>query len=134
MCHVPGGCQDPSASDGENSGLACCVPGTDKPVSTAVCGQCDSKSNRDADAAVYCSCRCGEPEGVAEDPDADYCTCPAGFECSEVVKFVGIGDPKNTGKFCIKQGSAFDGNSTCGQVKGYFSASECQGIGFGDPM
>ena len=34
-----------------------------------------------AEQAVYCSCRCGPPDG--ETPDgSEYCACPSGFECS----------------------------------------------------
>lgn len=134
-CHVPGDCQDPSASAAENAGKACCVPGTDTPVTAEVCGQCAGNaggSERDADSAVYCTCRCGVADGEPDEPDYPFCGCPDGFECSEIRKNVGLGDATITGKYCIKAGTAYDPNQDqCGQVSGQWSAA-CAGAPSGN--
>lgn len=123
------GCQDPTASIEDNKDKPCCVPGTDTPVVSPVCGQCADDSNRNAEQAVYCSCRCGVAEGQPDDPDFNFCECPTGFTCSEIRKDVGLGDPFITGKYCIKESTEFQGESQCGGVKGYYDSQQCKGIG-----
>jgi hypothetical protein len=69
---------------------------------------------RNAQDTVYCSCRCKGP-----DPSARYCECPSGFECSELVRELGLpGKAQLAGSYCIKAGTAFDprrqpGPETC---------------------
>ncbi|KYF51038.1 hypothetical protein BE08_39195 [Sorangium cellulosum] len=121
------GCQDPTKSAEENEGKACCVPGTEDPVASPVCGQCAGDSNRNAEQAVYCSCRCGVAEGEDEDPNFNFCECPQGFECAEIRPNVGLGDKNITGKYCIKQGSQFRGEQDCGQVQGRYNSEQCEG-------
>jgi hypothetical protein len=88
-------------------------------------------SQRDADHAVYCSCRCGLAEG--EDPDApenanfNFCECPKGYVCEEIRKNVGLGDKQISGKYCIKEGTAYVDENSCGEVQG-FHASFCKGL------
>lgn len=122
-CHKPGDCQQAGATDAENAGKACCVPGTDRPVARSVCGQCEGSGGaapRGAESAVYCTCRCGAAEGDPEDPDADFCACPDGFECSEIRMNLGLGDQGLTGKYCIKAGTAYDpAANQCGSVDGF---------------
>lgn len=164
VCHVAGNCQDASLTQEENtfndaSNIThikdCCVPGTDTPITVPVCGQC---GNRAAEAAVYCSCRCG-PAGTpcddanpcteagkeckngacvtaGEADNFNYCTCPDEFECAEIRKNVGLGDKQLTGKYCIKTGTNYDdpNNPTaksCGEVHGYFNSTQCDGLGLG---
>jgi hypothetical protein len=118
----------PAASPEEDT--RCWVPGTNIPVSVPVCGQCNSESKRDKDNAVYCSCRCGLAEG--EDPDApenanfNFCDCPKGFECKEIRKNVGLGDPLISGKYCIKETTEYVSENNCGTVQGFHSAF-CKG-------
>ena len=50
--------------------------------------------------AVFCSCRCDGPE-----PDAEYCDCPAGFDCVERVRDLGLGAPVLAGSFCLPEGT-----------------------------
>jgi hypothetical protein len=133
ICHKPGGCQSADATDEENAGKACCAEGTSTPVSKAVCGQCQEESQRTAEKAVYCSCRCGPPDGAPPD-DSEYCACPTGFECSQLLPDVGLGGAQISGKYCIKQGTAFVTTpgglpepTQCGQVSGYLDSS-CEGI------
>lgn len=136
VCHVPGSCQvaKGDASEGDNEGKACCVPGTDVPVAQSVCGQCNPEKNRDAPNAVYCSCRCGVAEGEPEDENFNFCECPEGFECSEIRKNLGLGDTQLTGKYCIKQGTgteALQAQLECGTLApGSYddgTAEQCQG-------
>jgi hypothetical protein len=127
VCHK-GDCQVPGAGNFSNEDKACCIPGTDTPVAVPVCGQCSPQSNRDADRAVYCSCRCGVAEGQPEDPDFDFCECAAGFECVQVRPYLGIGDPKLAGKYCIRQGTEFKSEQSCGLVRGFFNSQQCEGL------
>jgi hypothetical protein len=132
ICHVPGNCQTADGDETSNCDGGqpkdCCVPGTDKPIAQPVCSQCTSDSNRDAAQAVYCSCRCDasdtDPNG--RDPNFNYCDCPSGYECSEIRPDVGLGDPQITGKYCIKNGTAYDATQDTGcTVDGYFDSSNC---------
>ena len=121
------GCQDPAASPSQNAGKACCAPGTDTPLTEPVCGQCKGTiaepTTRDAENAVYCTCRCGVADGEPDEPDFDFCECPDGFECSQIRPDVGLGDPAATGKFCIRRNTAYDPDQDqCGFVDGYWSS------------
>jgi hypothetical protein len=131
VCHdeSASGCQKAGVDPSENEGKACCVPGTTVPIAAPVCGQCADDSNRNAEQAVYCSCRCGVAEGEADDPDFNFCECPDGFTCSEIRKDVGLGDKQITGKYCIKESTEFKTEQACGQVRGYFDSNQCKGIG-----
>ncbi|WP_437930801.1 hypothetical protein WMF37_16765 [Sorangium sp. So ce291] len=120
-------CQDPTLSAKDNEGRACCVPGTEDPVASPVCGQCAGNSDRNAEQAVYCSCRCGVAEGEDPDPNFNFCTCPQGFECKEIRPNVGLGDPNITGKYCIKDDSLFEGEQECGKVQGRYNSEQCEG-------
>lgn len=127
VCHAPGDCQ--TADGTSNGGKACCLPATDTPVAREVCGQCAVASKRAADAAVYCSCRCGVAEGDPGDPAFNFCACPSGFECAEIRHDVGLGDAHATGKYCVKSGSAYpnDNGVSCGAVAGHMGGS-CSGL------
>ncbi|MDC0681083.1 hypothetical protein [Sorangium atrum] len=122
------GCQDPTKSAAENEGKACCVPGTDDQVASPVCGQCAANSNRNAQQAVYCSCRCGVADGEPDDPNFNFCECPQGFTCSEIRPNVGLGDPNITGKYCIKQNTGFENEGACGDVQGRANSDQCEGF------
>jgi hypothetical protein len=145
VCHTDGNCQNSDPKDAKNAGKQCCAPGTETPVTVPVCGQCDTASHRNADEAVYCSCRCcpkccsdlpaGSTEacqkdpklcGTACDPNFNYCNCPTGFSCSEIRKNVGLGDAQLTGSYCIKEGTEFKSENSCGQVKGYADPVTCK--------
>lgn len=128
VCHVPGSCQSADATPAENQGKACCVPGSDAPVSVPVCGQCAPSGQRDATSAVYCSCRCGVADGALPEPDFNFCACPRGFTCSEIRPDLNRGDPELTGKYCIREGTAFQSASSCGTSPGNH-ASPCAGVG-----
>jgi hypothetical protein len=141
VCHVPGLCQNGEGTPETNSYATpagvrkekdCCLPGTDTPVAAPVCGQCSARA---ADDAVYCSCRCGPPEGKEEDPEYanfNYCACPGGFECKELRPDVGLGDKNLTGKYCVRSDTFYDpedpATQDCGTVSGYFNSLQCRGI------
>lgn len=69
-------------------------------------------TDRTADKAVYCSCRCANADGKTDD-GANYCDCPDGFTCTHLVDSIGVGNEGLTGSFCIKAGSAFDKATAC---------------------
>lgn len=115
--------------DGVSDNGRCYLPGSEIPVNVEVCGQCGSTGKRDADNAVYCSCRCGVAEGEPDDPNFNFCECPDGFVCEEIRKNVGLGDEQITGKFCIKEGSLFINESQCGTLPvGHHKAPQCAGL------
>ncbi len=60
-------------------------------------------TDRQADDAVYCSCRCAGP-----DANARYCDCPSGFTCEELVDDLGLGKGQLAGSYCIKEGTAYE--------------------------
>jgi hypothetical protein len=96
----------------------CRIPGSEEPVSgdpndarrgKTVQAQC---LDRTADKAVYCSCRCANIDGRTDD-GANYCTCPDGFTCRQLVTSIGAGDTGLTGAYCIKNGTEYDRNTAC---------------------
>ncbi len=69
-------------------------------------------TDRTADKAVYCSCRCANVDGKTDD-GAKYCSCPDGFACEQLVTSIGATDTGLTGAYCIKSGTKFDRNNSC---------------------
>lgn len=130
---------------------ACCVPGMKTRVKTAVCGQCDAEHGRNADSAVYCSCRCCAPccdkdagaDAGACEPDPElcgdkclksnfnFCSCPSGFVCDHVRLRNGPND-QLAGAYCVKEDnrvtSTEGDNSTCGTVAGFVDDPSCKGL------
>jgi hypothetical protein len=108
----------------------CFVPGTATPIAVEVCGQCSASTQRprDADNAVYCSCRCGPPSSgsTEDDENFNFCTCPEGFQCAEIRPNIGLGDAQIAGKYCIKQGTEYKDDSSCGTVDGHWGEG-CKG-------
>jgi hypothetical protein len=114
----------PSCSTGANAGTSagCCIPGIGVPVTgkgtnnqylnsttqAAVAAQC---VDRTADNAVYCSCRCENVNGLTND-GANYCTCPTGFSCTQLVSSIGT-DEGLTGGYCVKNNTTYDPNNAC---------------------
>ncbi len=68
--------------------------------------------DREAANTVYCSCRCANADGKTDD-GANYCTCPDGFNCAQLVNPVGVTDVGLTGAYCIKKGSDYAAASSC---------------------
>ena len=69
-------------------------------------------SNRRTAQAVYCSCRCANIEGKTDD-GANYCKCPDGFSCQQLVTSIGPADTGLTGGYCVREGAAYDPNQPC---------------------
>lgn len=69
---------------------------------------------RQAEKAVYCSCRCDGP-----DKKARYCECPDGFECEPLVDNLKItsGAGQLAGSYCIRSGSKWNPKAP-GQLSG----------------
>jgi hypothetical protein len=108
--------------------MHCVVPGTSIPIDPtldpngnplnpppksgkAVQAQC---TDRNTDKAVYCSCRCANVDGNTGD-GANYCKCPDGYTCAQLVTSIGAGDTGLTGGYCIKNGTNYDPNNACAQ-------------------
>jgi hypothetical protein len=91
----------------------CPVPTTGNPADTKKKAKVDpSCTDRTADKAVYCSCRCANIDGKTDD-GANYCTCPDGFTCEQLVTSIGQGDTGLTGAYCIKNGTKYDRANAC---------------------
>jgi hypothetical protein len=82
----------------------CGIPGTEGTDSADVVPSTievkPQLTERRPEDAVYCSCRC-----AGSDPNANYCECPSGFECRELVQDLGQGSEQLAGSYCIKSGS-----------------------------
>ena len=81
----------------------CEVPGFGGNVTVPVEPQ---RLERRPEVAVYCSCRC-----AGSDPNARYCECPSGFECTEIVSprsSTDTGQAQLAGSYCVRSGSDVD--------------------------
>jgi hypothetical protein len=148
-CHAKNQCQVAGATDTDNAGKDCCVPGSDTPVGVTVCGQCGAMSKRNAAQAVYCSCRCCAPccaDGTTDDQANDqgcsndkstcgdkcdanfnYCTCPSGYTCTNIREYVGLGDQNLAGAYCVVSKSAYSSTTQCGADPAAFTGdTSCQ--------
>jgi hypothetical protein len=102
----------------------CVTPGTNVPVdgkdntgayvnTTAMAlvqAQCVERTATDA---VYCSCRCANVNGQTND-GANYCTCPDGFTCTQLVPSIGAADQGLTGAYCVKSSAPYEPNVCTG--------------------
>jgi hypothetical protein len=66
--------------------------------------------NRSAANSVYCSCRCANVEGKTDD-GANYCSCPDGFSCKQLISSTGPSYEGITGAYCVKNGTDYNYNS-----------------------
>jgi hypothetical protein len=107
-----------TATGGGISSEACVLPGSanggvdgtpNSPEGKRVDPQC---LNRVADKTVYCSCRCANSKGATDD-GANYCACPDGFQCEQLVDPTGQGNEGLTGGYCIKQNTKYDPSVDC---------------------
>lgn len=74
--------------------------------------QCTDRLAKDA---VYCSCRCSNIEGKTDD-GAEYCACPSGFTCSQLVTSIGEKNDITSGAYCIKAGTEYHAESACAET------------------
>jgi hypothetical protein len=83
------------------SNQRCTLPGTKDLVTVPVDPQYKA---RQAEDAVYCSCRCNGP-----DKNARYCECPEGYQCTQLVEAIsGLGGGQLAGSYCVRKGTKFD--------------------------
>jgi hypothetical protein len=104
-CAIPGGVWQ---TPGPNATDDIVGDPNDPKTKATVAPQCAA---RQAINAVYCSCRCANLNNQTND-GANYCTCPDGFACTQLVTSIGAGDTGLTGAYCIKNGTQFS-NGGC---------------------
>lgn len=86
------------------------APNRPEPLANCVPAQC---TDRAADDAVYCSCRCANLAGRTDD-GALYCDCPEAYACEELVSSIGGGRSEGlTGRYCVKKNTEFRDESNC---------------------
>jgi hypothetical protein len=112
------------ANDAVYCTVRCCVPCC-PPCSPGSTTLCDPNAATDGDAPL-CSTDTSIC-GPACSPNFNYQDCPSGYTCTGIRPNVGIADPQLTGAYCIKTGSAFTTDATCGSVAG-FVAPGCFGV------
>ncbi len=83
--------------------------------------------------AVYCSCRCQNPEGKTDD-GAVYCQCPDGFECKQLVTQISSQSDTNlAGGYCIKSNTEYNPSNMgmladCTPPSGGAAGNSCPGL------
>jgi hypothetical protein len=115
QCGIPGSVPNAAANAQTEPIVGDTTPGSK--TGATVQPQCLSRT---ANEAVYCSCRCANVEGNTND-GANYCTCPQGFSCSQLVSSTGPNDTGLTGAYCIKSGTDYQ-------------ASQCPSTLVGSPI
>ncbi len=104
-CRIPGTngkhCLDPNT----NQAVACPTEDPNLVNIDAITVPVESQFvYRNAQDTVYCSCRCDGPDKAAA-----YCTCPSGYQCTELVKELGLpGKAELAGSYCVKSGTVYD--------------------------
>jgi hypothetical protein len=127
-CGIPGSSADPTTG-------AQSIPVTGTPDSTGkldatVPSQCQS---RQADKTVYCSCRCADINGKT-DTGENFCKCPDGYSCTQLVTSIGPTDTGLTGAYCIKSGTDYKGTTdTCQPSTKQTSANDSCNFSSGKP-
>ncbi len=105
-----GGCITPGGDPADSNALISGNPDASNKQLATVLPQC---FGREAAKTVYCSCRCANVDGKTDD-GANYCTCPDGFSCSQLVNSIGGNFNEGlTGAYCIKANTAFDRANPC---------------------
>jgi len=119
-------CMQSKPADGNS---ACCTPGIYQPVlptTNVAMGGGDGGmampgmnytvqpncTDRTANVAVYCSCRCANVDGKTDD-GANYCSCPDGYDCTQLVAQTGVAGENLTGAYCIKHNTAYNPLTSC---------------------
>ena len=98
---------------------ACAIPGGDATKSSdQIVGNTPDELvhpqcvDREAANTVYCSCRCANADGKTDD-GANYCTCPDGFTCTQLVNPTAYGNSGLPGAYCIKKGTDYAAAGSC---------------------
>jgi len=62
---------------------------------------------RNTASAVYCSCRCANPDGQTNDGSV-YCTCPDNYTCTQLVSSIGgATEGQLVGGYCMLNGTGY---------------------------
>ncbi len=95
-----------TADDVENAADdGCRVPGTQGgPGDRVIVPVAPQHPERRPTDAVYCSCRCANAAGRTDD-GGNYCECPSGFGCEQLIDDVGLGNPELAGGYCVREGT-----------------------------
>ncbi len=75
---------------------------------------------RQAEDAVYCSCRCKGP-----DENARYCECPDGYSCLELVGDYGLAGGQLQGSYCVRKGTKYNPRDSYPEVCDEMATEEC---------
>ena len=96
-------CKYGQATPSATSTASCHLPGD--PMTLVTAQVTPQLHSRQADAAVYCSCRCDGP-----DSNARYCKCPSGYACTHLVDSLTIPGAKAqlAGSYCVRDGTVYD--------------------------
>ena len=118
-CVLPfGGVDDANGKPPTVNGVSQAITGTlgsSDPNATAfVPPQCKDRTGGTGGTAVYCSCRCANTEGKTDD-GSDYCTCPDGFSCTQLVTKIGTNNEGLTGAYCIRKGTDYNPINGCSE-------------------
>jgi hypothetical protein len=99
---------------GEENGVgAVQTPPASPPYSGTAGEVLPNCEDRTAANAVYCSCRCANPDGQTND-GAVYCNCPTGFTCTQLVSAVSSTlDVNLQGAYCVKDNTQYDSSTSC---------------------
>ena len=101
-CRIPGTSGEHCA-DAEGKNTVACNSGNAQNIDEIKVPVQSQKLSRNAGDTVYCSCRC-----KGNDANARYCECPSGYECSELVRELGLpGKSQLAGSYCIKANTAY---------------------------
>lgn len=108
--HFQGRVSCPYGTPGSDGNSRAAIPET--PPGCTVPDNADQKvtaevepqlARRQANDAVYCSCRCDGP-----DPSARYCECPSGFACRPLVDDLKLGSAQLVGNYCVREGTEYN--------------------------
>lgn len=98
------------AVEGVQHGDRCRIPGGTANELVTVPVQPQLLARR-AEDSVYCSCRCDGP-----DKNANYCECPSGFVCEELITDLGLGREQLVGSYCVRSGTEVDNPTDISKV------------------
>jgi hypothetical protein len=96
----PYGNPDGNANRPDPPNTQCYLPGSSSVADQIEVPVAAQLADRRPEDAVYCSCRCNGP-----DPNANYCECPSGYVCQELIDDIGLGNRQLTGSYCVKDGT-----------------------------
>ncbi|WP_394842422.1 hypothetical protein LZC95_35805 [Pendulispora brunnea] len=123
--------QTPDGTANPGIDKPCVLPGTvdGKIVGNAANGKAVAANlvDRLPEKAVYCSCRCANADGSTDD-GANYCECPDGFTCEQLVASIGSQFSQElSGGYCVKSGTKYNTGNPPTAVCNAASKAACGG-------